>query len=122
MWDIKLLGGTRVSGTEPSGPSSALQGRRLALLAILALAKNRLVTRDTLIGYLWANHSKRRAHQALSDAVYHLRQALGEDAVIGRGPYELNAQLVKTDAAEFTAAFAERDYPRAVASYTGPLL
>ena len=62
----------------------ATQKRRLALLALLAAAPERALTRDRLIGYLWPDSDTEQARHLLSVSVYELRKALG-DAIEARG-------------------------------------
>ncbi|MGE5689144.1 MAG: BTAD domain-containing putative transcriptional regulator [Pseudomonadota bacterium] len=56
-------------------------GRQRALLAILALHANEVVSSDRLIDELWGEHPPSTAHKALQNAVSQLRAAIGPDAV-----------------------------------------
>ena len=81
MYTLRLLGTASIDG--PNGPVAgrAAQGRRLALLALLALARGRAMSRDKVVAMLWPEATPDRARPQLSDTLYILRGALGEDAV-----------------------------------------
>ncbi len=98
----------------------ATQRRRLALLSLLAGSPGQLLSRDRIIGLLWPEASASSARHLLTDAVYELRQALGDDAILSRGDdLALNPAVVTTDVAHFDAAIDHDDLERAVALYRG---
>jgi DNA-binding SARP family transcriptional activator len=100
-----------------------VQRHRLALLTLLALAPGRCSTRDRLMALLWPESDAERARQLLNQAVYQLRKALGEDAVLSAGDeLRLNVDVVEADAASFDEAVARGDPAGAAAMYQGPLL
>lgn len=102
---------------------AAAQPRRLAILALLARAGDRGITREKLIGYLWPDSDEERARRLLSQAVYMLRRDLGsEEAIAGVRDLRIGAEVITSDVAEFEAAIAARDYERAAAFYAGPFL
>ena len=99
------------------------QRSRLAILAVLAAAGPRGVTRDRLLGYFWADADEERARQALKQASYALRQAVGVDLFLSNGAtLALNASLITSDVAEFEAASTAGEFERAVTLYTGAFL
>jgi Tol biopolymer transport system component/DNA-binding SARP family transcriptional activator len=108
--------GQRLSG-------AASQPRRLGLLALLAASGEQGMTRDRLIGMLWAETDEERARKGLNQALYALRQEMGADEVfLGTRDVRLNPDLVASDVAAFSAAL-KAGYPeRAVAEYCGPFL
>ena len=123
MLFLKLLGGPSVisSGTVVSG--RAVQGRRLALLAILAAARGRPVTRDKIIGLLWPESPTERARHQLSDTLYILRTGLGDDVIRSTGDdLALNDEVVGSDLADFERLGDAGQLEDAVALYAGPLL
>ena len=76
------------------------------------------MTRDRLIGMLWAETDEERARKGLNQALYALRQEMGADEVfLGTRDVRLNPDLVTSDVAAFSAAL-KAGYPeRAVAEY-----
>ena len=123
VFKLKLLGG--VALVSPKGPLSgrAVQKRRLALLARLALAPGRTLSRDKLIGLLWPETSAERARHLLSVSLHELRRALGEEGVLSRGDdIALNPAVVSTDIDEFEAALRENRPHDAVLLYDGPFM
>ena len=104
-------------------PSLARQRRKLALLAVLALAR-RPLTRDYLVGMFWGEQEEARARHSLSDALSHLRRVLGRDAITTRQAEVSLAEATcpVVDAHELVRAAAARDYDRVVELYGGPFL
>jgi TolB-like protein/DNA-binding SARP family transcriptional activator/Tfp pilus assembly protein PilF len=97
LFRLKLFGSASIEG--PDGPVTgrAVQRRRLALLALLALARQRGLTRDRLIGYLWPDSDSERARHLLSDSVYRINQAVGGEAISAFGEeLRLNPQRLPT--------------------------
>lgn len=98
------------------------QRRRIGLLAILAVAR-RPVSRDKVVAYLWEEADTERARKLLSESLYVLRKALGEDAIVAAGDsIQLNESVVGTDVADFSTAIERGDDARAVEVYAGPFL
>lgn len=122
MFHLNVLGGASLEG--PDGPLTgrATQRHRLALLTLLA-ASPRGLTRDKLIGYLWPERSDGRARHALSDSVYRVNQALGDDTVEAAGDeLRLGADRLPSDLAAFRSALEREDWERAIGLYDGPFL
>ena len=108
--------GARVAG-------AAAQPRRLALLAILAAAGSRGVSRERLISLLWLDTDEEKARKGLNQALYALRHEIGsDDAITGTRDLVLAPELVRTDIAEFRAAFSVGDLEKAVGVYEGQFL
>lgn len=123
MYRLILFGGISLQG--PSGPLSGrvVQRRQLALLSLLACSRPTPLGREKAVGLLWGDSPEPRARRRLSDALYVLRQELGEEAVL---PFadrmRLNPEAVWSDVAAFDEAAdagRERD---AVKLYAGPFL
>jgi DNA-binding SARP family transcriptional activator/Tfp pilus assembly protein PilF len=101
----------------------AVQRRRVALLALLALADERGVSRDKILGFLWPESDSEHARNLLNAAVYSLRKALGEEAIVSDAEgLRINNNLVGSDVADFNAALERDDGAAAVALYSGPFL
>ncbi|HEX6308666.1 MAG TPA: BTAD domain-containing putative transcriptional regulator [Longimicrobiales bacterium] len=123
MFRLKLFGSASITG--PDGPVTgrAVQRRRLGLFALLALARERGVTRDKLIGYLWPDSDPDRARHLLSDSVYRINQAVGGDAVIAIGDdLRLNPERLSSDAWDFADALDRGEWQRAVELQAAPFL
>lgn len=123
MFVLKVLGGAALErgGVPVSG--RAVHRRRLALLALLASARGRMVRRERLIGYLWPDHPGDAARHLLSESLYILRKAVGEDTFVTAGDeLALDPAVVRSDLADFLAAVEADDAEAAVAAYGGPFL
>jgi DNA-binding SARP family transcriptional activator len=114
---INTLGGLSVcdaGGAQISG--AAAQPRRMAILAILARAGQRRVTRDKLLALLWPDADDERGPRALTQALYALRKDLGDESAIdGAKELRLDPELITSDAAEFAAAVSRGDDAKAAA-------
>lgn len=120
---LRLLGGAAATGPDAPVLGRGVRGRRLALLAVLAVARGRPVGRDKLLGVLWPDASPERARPLLSDAVYQVRGTLGDDACLTTGDdLTLNPDRVNSDVGQFERALASGDLEGAVALYGGPFL
>jgi DNA-binding SARP family transcriptional activator/TolB-like protein/tetratricopeptide (TPR) repeat protein len=109
----------------PEGPVTgrAAYKRRLALLSVLAVARGQRVSRERLVGLLWAEHSQEAARHTLSETLYVLRKELGDDAfVVLGGEVGLNPEGARTDVDEFETALGEGRLEDAVRAYGAPFL
>ena len=123
MLRIKCLGQLSVVRDGQPIAGAAAQPRRLAILALLARAGDRAVTREKVIGYLWPDSDEERARRLLSQAVYMLRRDLGaDDAIVGVRDLRLGADIITSDVAEFQEALADRAYEKAASLFAGPFL
>jgi TolB-like protein/DNA-binding SARP family transcriptional activator/Flp pilus assembly protein TadD len=123
MFYLRLFGTPSLKSVDSTVSGRATQRHRLALLALLALAPGRRVSRDKLIAYLWPDRDTESARNLLRVAAYVVRNLLGENALVSEGDdLRLSAELIETDVAEFDVALERRDYARAVALYKGPFL
>jgi DNA-binding SARP family transcriptional activator/Tfp pilus assembly protein PilF len=93
------------------------------LLALLAVAGDRGMTRDSLVAQLWPDTDEERGRRALTQALYALRRDLGsEDVLLGLKDLRLNPDLITSDVAAFHAAVDRGDLESAVELYRGPFL
>ncbi len=120
MFCLGTFGGLAL--TDADGNAVIPQRRRLALLALLAVAGDRGHTRDKILAYLWSESSSENARHALEQLLYSMRKQLTEELFLGTDPVRLNTQIIQADVLEFRRALAAGDAARAVASYRGPFL
>jgi DNA-binding SARP family transcriptional activator len=119
---IQTLGGLAVFDGERPLTGAAKQPKRLALLAMLARAGSRGVTRDRLLLMLWPDSDEERARRGLNQALYALRQDLGEAAIAGSVDLRLDASVITSDVQELEDARAAGRFEAAAATWRGPFL
>ncbi len=123
---FRVLGSVELRGRDGGEIASVLsQPKRLALLAYLAAATPRgFHRRDKLLGLFWPELDQERARAALRNALYVLRQALGEDILLGRGDEEVGLDFDRLwcDAAEYEEALNGGAAGQALDLYRGDLL
>jgi DNA-binding SARP family transcriptional activator len=100
--DFRLLGPLEI--VEDDGLDLSIGKRRQrALLAILLLRANELVTSDRLVEELWGESPPPTAHKMLHHQVSALRQALGRNGRLEThgSAYRLNVSLGERDVDRF---------------------
>ena len=124
--ELRVLGSLRLSASDGRDLESLLrQPKRTALLAYLAAAVPRgFQRRDTLLALFWPELDDAHARAALNQALYVLRNALGEQAVVTRGADEvgLNHDTIWCDAVRFENAIDGGRPDEALGLYGGDLL
>jgi DNA-binding SARP family transcriptional activator len=109
----------------PDGPvvNAAAQPKRLALLALLARAGERGVTRDKALGYFWPDAEEDRARRSLANMLWALKRDLGsEELFLSGNDLRLNPEVVSSDVGEFEDAIGAGDLAHAATLYEGPFL
>lgn len=121
MVRLRTLGGLAV---DPAVLNYAAAHRRpLALLALLAVAGERGMTRDKLVAFLWPESDDERARNSLSKALSSLRHELAaEHLVLGSTELRLNPACITSDVQEFVRLLDDGEAKRAIALYAGPFL
>lgn len=117
---LRVFGGLSVETADGPLTGRAAQRHRLALLALLASGAP--AGREKLVTWLWPDADSERGRRLLSDSVYRINRALGEDTLVAAGDeLRLNLERLQCDlpAFEFAAAAGQ---PEAVALYAGPFL
>ena len=123
MHTIRLLGSACICETDGAAASRTIPRARMAVLAILAVARARPVARDRLMAMLWPESDTPRARHQLREALYRLRETLGEDAIASTGDHlQLDSSFVRCDVWDFEDAVAAKDWTCADRLYAGPLL
>ena len=126
MIDIRVLGTLEIHRPDGSVPAVALtQPKRLALLLYLALAEPAgYQSRESLMALLWPEADDESARHSLRNALYGLRQTLGEAAFVTRGEGYLGLEpgAVCCDALEVRRLLAGRRWEEATAAWGGDLV
>jgi adenylate cyclase len=123
MLRFRALGRPIVEGPEGTIGGAAAQRKPLALLALLAVAGARGISRDKIMAYLWPEAPADRATHRLTQVLYSLRHQLeAEDLFLGSADLRLNPDLISTDLTDFHQALADRCPDGAVGVYGGPFL
>jgi DNA-binding SARP family transcriptional activator/tetratricopeptide (TPR) repeat protein len=120
---VRLLGGAAIE--RDGTPLGGRVARRhpLALLALLATAQGRAVSRDKLVAWLWPEGEPETVRHRLNTLLYDLRRVFGRDAIVSvGGDVRLDTALVWTDVAHFLDAVGRGDHAAAITLYRGPLL
>ena len=115
---LKTFGGLWIEGVSPP---ATLGPRPLALLALVAAAGRRGMSRDQLVGLLWTEAGEDQARHALSQTLYRLKRETGQDW-LGAGPTLRLDPAAASDIGDFQEALTRGDHTAAAALYTGPFL
>ena len=100
MLRINALGSLSILRDHGPVTRAATQPRRLAVLALLARAGERGMTRDKIVSLLWPDADDEHGRTTLSKVLYSVRRDLGaEDVVIGANDLRLNPEVVTSDLA-----------------------
>jgi len=126
MIHLWTLGATDVRTSHGEEVRAVLaQPKRFALLAYLAVARPRgFQSKDTLRALFWPEADDHHARRALNRAVYFLRHALGDHAIVGgRGDSAAVArESLWCDAVAFEESLDAGRAEEALALYRGDLL
>lgn len=120
---LRLLGGAYLEEAGEVFSGKAAQKRRLVLLALLATASGRSMSRERLTALVWPRKGETQGRRLLSVAVYDIRKELGEDVLVSRGDdLVLDREALPSDVEELEAAIAAGAMERAVELYGGRFL
>lgn len=126
MVELRILGTLELSASDGRDLEAlARQSKRTALLSYLAAAvPSGLQRRDTLVALFWPELDEAHARAALSQALYVLRNELGEQAIVTRGDGEVGVSsgVVWCDVPAFEVALDAGRHAEALALYRGGLL
>ena len=121
-----MLGAIRLVAADGSELDAILrQPKRLAVLSYLASpAPGTRHRRDLLLALFWPDLDTAHARTSLRNALYVLRQCLGDDVIHSMGDEEIsvNPELLRTDLSALLAALHEGRVDDALATYGGELL
>lgn len=124
MISIRLFGGLSVSLHDHRLPApTATQPRRLAVLAMIAQAGDRGISRERLQAFFWPDSDEDAARRGLTQALYALRTGLDAEQIFsGVQELRLNRELATCDVLEYADAIAAGEFERAAVLYKGPFL
>ena len=119
MMRLVTFGGLALESAD--GRLPRLRPQRLAILAVLA-AGDRGVSRERMYAIFWPEADEEHARHSLRQALYAMRQELGEDVVQTDAVLLLDRTRLVSDVGEFRAAMQAGDSFRAANLATGPFL
>jgi len=125
MVDIRVLGTLEIRRSDGTPVTGLTQPKRLALLLYLLLSEPPGPrSRDSLMALLWPEADDESARHSLRNALYGLRQALGEGAFLARGEgyVALDPGAIRCDALEVRRLLGDERWDDAVARWGGELL
>lgn len=120
---LTLFGAPTIERPDGAVSVRVAQGRRVALLAVLALSRSRGVPRDKIIALLWPASPTERARAQLSDDLYLVRTALGDDVILSFGDeIALNESVITSDVGKFEQLLDEGQLEEAVRLFAGAFM
>jgi DNA-binding SARP family transcriptional activator/TolB-like protein len=122
MLRLKTFGGLSIEGGGV-GDRGRVRPRRLALLAIVAAAGPKGVSREQVLAILWPDSEPERARHALSQTLYSLRRDLGVEPIdTTTAQLRLDGTQIGADVADFRVAIAGKEWLAAGELYAGPFI
>jgi len=115
---LRTIGGLWIEDEAPRAP---LGPRPLSLLALVAAAGRKGISRERVVGILWADTDEEQARHALSQTLYRLKRDTGRDWFTPTTELRLDPS-VSSDIGSFHEAMAAGDLETATALYTGTFL
>jgi TolB-like protein len=123
MLRLRAFGGLALEDQRPYPAVAITQPKSLALLALLANAGERPISRDKVLAYLWPETEPVKAAHCLAQSLYALRHDLRVESLFrASSDLRLNPQVISSDLQDFTDALERGDLRRAVTTYQGPFL
>jgi DNA-binding SARP family transcriptional activator len=117
---LRLLGVPEI-WTRDGDPVDFPVGKPLALLSYLVV-EERPVSREELALLLWPESEPDRARHSVRQAIWLLRQRLGEDVIEGDDPVQASEADLSTDVQQFSLAVASGSLDEARQLWRGPFL
>ena len=118
MLRLHTLGGLWIEG-DPAPPP--LGPRRMGLLAIVASAGRKGVSRESVLGILWAEHAEEAARHTLAQNLYSLRRQTGRDVILTTPEFRLGPEIT-SDIGDLHDALSIEDDAAVVSLYCGDFL
>ncbi len=117
---VCTLPGPRVLAA--AGEVTGLRSRNLQLAVVTYLAVERRVPRDRLLSVFWPERGEERARHSLSQVLYELRRALGDEWLEDAGDVVAVAATVTSDVADFESSVQAARWAQALELYGGGFL
>src|SRR5688500_13859869 len=115
MFQLHTLGS--FSAHDTSGASCTLPRHRWALVALVASAGDRGISRDKVLACLWPEVPGEKARARLQQMLHAIRASLDAQLFLPGDPLRLNSAVIASDVAEFQQAIDAGDLPRAAVLY-----
>lgn len=123
MIHVRMLGAAELTVDGKPAPPELLWRKNIALLAFLLRNNRRAVSREQLMGLLWADKPDARARRSLNVALSTLRSWLGEDSLETSADHvRLQPGVVTTDIDQFEEHLAAGRLEDAIALIGGLFL
>lgn len=123
MLHLRLLGGAAVLASDGALTGAAGRRRALALLALIASARDDGLARERALALLWPELDSERARNNLKQLVFSLRRALTPDVFAATGAtLRLDPNVITVDVWAYEKAIADGALENAVARYGGAFL
>ena len=119
MLRLRTLGGLWIEGQDGVRVPSP-KPRRLAVLAILAAAGRRGISRNRVRALFWPDADDEKTRHALSQTLYALRSDLGPKVILADTDLRLDPEGMSSDTEDFRDRVARSDWPAATRLYQGP--
>lgn len=120
---LVMMGGLTLYVGSEATTGSATRRRRLALLALLAIARDRGMNRDKLQAFLWPESDAQHARKGLNQLLYFQRRHLDSGGLIlGRKTLRLNPAVITCDVWELEDALKAAAHETVVGLYGGSFL
>jgi DNA-binding SARP family transcriptional activator len=119
---LLTFGGLAIQGHAPF-VGAHVRVQELGLLARLAVAGPRGLSRDQLVSCFWPEKDQQHALHSLSQILHRIKKELvSEGLFLGRMMLRLNPEHISSDVAEFEHAIKGGNYEHAAQVYVGPFL
>lgn len=123
MIELRFLGGAVLQQGEKLLTGPAARRHPVALLALLATAPSRTLSRTKVIGLLWPDADEPTGRNRLTSILHLLRRALGPSSVASVGnALQLDDRAVSCDVWDFQRQLEAGDRAAAARVYRGPFL
>ena len=107
---------------QDGSPPPRLRPQRLAILAVLAAAGSRGISRERVSALFWPDADPERARHSLRQVLYALRQELGAEVTRSEAILSIDSDVLTSDVSDFREAVAAQHHERAAALAIGPFL